>query len=81
MYKKLGSIDGAPMCVIMPRNVGNMYFYDVTEVELIPESTNFLHLEDTYKEEPKKLESLIREALKRYRILMPESLIDLLIEG
>ena len=30
MYKRLGSVEGAPMCVIMPRNVGDLYFYDVT---------------------------------------------------
>ena len=68
MYKKLGSLENAPMVVSMPRDVGNQFYYDLTHLELVSESPHFLTLENNLKDDIDALFRLIKQALKRYRV-------------
>ena len=81
MYKRLGSADGAPLVVSIAHNSGEQYFFDATEVELIAESPGFLKLETQYRDDTQKLVKLVRDALSRYRVLMPDTSINLLVQN
>lgn len=78
MFKQLGAIVGAPMVVRMPQQAGEQYFHNAEQIGLVPESelTLIKNLKETYSD----LITLIRDSLSRYKVLMADTSIQLMVD-
>lgn len=77
----LGMLEGQPLTVSLPKWPGSLHFYDAKAIEIIPSSPQYFQVEQQFDDSPEELPLAIKASLKRFRLLINKSVVELLIAG